>query len=294
MRTSIVVLVFSLCLFIQSAHIFSQMNDKTATPQLFGHRGCRGILPENTLEGFRKAIELGVDGIEWDVVVSKDGQLIISHEPYIHSDYCLDTNGTDLTASEGKKRNIYEMTSAEVARYDCGSKSYSKFPKQEHFKVHKPSVQEAFNKLNLSKTTILFEVKSVPSEYGIYQPQPDEFARIIAQEINGFEHKKNIIFMSFDPQLLEALHTLLPDYRYVYLTYKPFVSVTQFLTDLTFKPYALGMYYRTIRKRDVKLAHKKGVNVFSWTVNEQKAFNRMVNHGVDGIITDYPDVFTRR
>ena len=283
------VIVFLVCLFTQPCSNYAQMNDTSTFSQLFGHRGSRGILPENTIEGFKKAIELGVNGIEWDVVVSKDGKLIISHEPYIHSDYCLDTNGNEITAAEGKKRNLYHMTADEIARYDCGSKPYPKFPKQEHSKMHKPTVQEAFKQLDLSKTTVLFEVKSVPSEYGIYQPFPDEFAKIIANEINGFEHKNNIIFMSFDAQLLESLHKILPNYRYVYLTYKPFISVSNFLNDLSFKPFALGMYYRTIRKRDVKLAHEKGVNVFSWTVNDQKAFNRMVNHGVDGIITDYPN-----
>lgn len=265
------------------------MNQTQTKPLLFGHRGCRGLLPENTIEGFKKAIELGVDGIEWDVVVSKEGKLIISHEPYIHSAYCLDTNGNQLSASAGKKRNIFAMTVDEVSKYDCGSKVYDKFPKQQHFKTYKPTLQEAFKKLDLSKTTVLFEIKSVPKEYGVYQPLPQEYARIIAQEISEFEHKKNLIFMCFDAQLLEALHQLLPEYRYVYLTYKPFVSVSNFLNDLSFKPYALGMYFRTIRKRDVKLAHENDVKVFSWTVNDQKAFNRMVNCGVDGIITDYPN-----
>jgi glycerophosphoryl diester phosphodiesterase len=270
------------------------MGQTIHNPQIFGHRGCRGILPENTLMAFKKAIELGADGIEWDVVVSKDGKLIISHEPYMHSAFCLDSNGKEIMDKDQKKYNTYVMTAEEIARFDCGSKKNKKYPDQQSAKAYKPTVQEAFSSLDLSKTTVLFEVKSEEKEYDISQPKPAVFARIIKEEISGFEFKKNLIFMCFDANLLEALYKELPEYRYVYLTYKPFVSIANFLKDLSFKPYALGMYYRTIRQRDVKLAHKQMVKIFSWTVNDEKAVEKMTRFAVDGIITDYPNKFVRK
>jgi glycerophosphoryl diester phosphodiesterase len=263
-------------------------------PLIFGHRGCRGILPENTLIAFQKAIELGADGIEWDVVVSKDGKLVISHEPYMHHAFCLDTAGKEIAEKDQKKYNTYLMTAEEIARFDCGSKRNNRFPEQQSIKSHKPTVQEAFKKLDLSKTTILFEVKSEEKEYDLSQPQPAVFARIIKEEISAFAHKENVIFMCFDANLLEALHKELPDFRYVYLTYKPFISITSFLKDLSFTPYALGMYYRTIRKRDVKLAHEREISVFAWTVNEAKSVDKMTRFGVDGIITDFPDRYIQK
>lgn len=257
--------------------------------KIYGHRGCRGLFPENTLEGFEHAINLGVDGIEWDVVVSKNKELIISHEPYLDGGYCLDKDGTEISVNDGKKINFYELSSAEIQRFDCGSKEYTKYPEQKKLKTHKPTVQEAFNYLDLSKTTILFEVKSEEADYGSFQPSPDEYAEIIAAEIEGFEFKNNIIFMCFDPMLLEALHDLLPGYRYVYLTYKPFTSVKKFLKDISFQPYALGMYHRTIRKKDIKQLHELQVNVFAWTVNTSQQAEKLKKYNIDGIITDYPD-----
>ena len=78
----------------------------------FGHRGCRGLLPENSIVSFKKAIKLGVDGIELDVVVNKDKQLVISHEPYFQSSFCLDSNG--MAIENEKQWNIYEMTQNEI------------------------------------------------------------------------------------------------------------------------------------------------------------------------------------
>ncbi len=257
--------------------------------QFFGHRGCRGLLPENSIESFNKAIELGVDGIEWDVVVSKDKKLVISHEPYIDASYCLDKNGKDISAAEGKKVNFYNLTVEEIQKYDCGSKGNSKFPEQKSINTYKPTVQEAFKKIDFKSVTILFEIKSETKDYGTYQPEPKEYARIIANEVKDFEYNSNIIFMSFDALLLEELHQILPDYRYVYLTYKPFVSIDSFLKEITFKPYALGMYYPTIRKKDVQKAKKENIDIYAWTVNDKKKSDKLIRYGVSGIITDYPD-----
>ena len=92
--------------------------------KIFGHRGCRGIYPENTIEGFKKAIAFGVDGIELDVVVNKNQELVISHESYIDTNYCL-TNKIDT-----ESLNIYKMNISEIQDIDCGSKFVKEFPNQ--------------------------------------------------------------------------------------------------------------------------------------------------------------------
>ena len=86
--------------------------------QYIGHRGCRGVYPENTIEGLKKAIQYGADGIEWDVVINKDDEIIISHEPYIDTTYCQLKDGVD----DPKKNNIYKMSTGEIKAFDCGSK----------------------------------------------------------------------------------------------------------------------------------------------------------------------------
>jgi glycerophosphoryl diester phosphodiesterase len=257
--------------------------------EIFGHRGCRGLLPENTIIAFEKAIELNVDGIEWDVVVSKDNELIISHEPYADAAYCLDSNGMEISKQKEKDFNFYRMNRDEIQSFDCGSKFNPNFAEQKKIKCRKPTVQEAFDSLKITNESILFEIKSEKKDYGVYQPFPAEFAKIISSEVAKYPKKENIIFMCFDNELLEELHKILPQYKYVYLTYLPFKSIDAFLKELSFKPYALGMYHHTIKKKDVKKASNEGVKVFAWTVNKENHFNKLIRYGVSGIITDYPD-----
>jgi glycerophosphoryl diester phosphodiesterase len=259
--------------------------------KIFGHRGCRGILPENTIVGFQKALDLGADGIEWDVVVNKDQQLVISHEPYMDATYCLDSTGADFSKSQQADYNIYKMNQQQVESFDCGSKVHPKFLEQKLEPSVKPLLQDAFRALDLSETTVLFEVKSEEKDYGVFQPQPAEYAKLIYNEVKNFKHKENLIYMCFDPNLLNELHKLMPDAKYIYLTYKPFKGIENHINDIDFKPYALGMYFRTIRKKGVKKARENGVEIFAWTVNKQSDYDRMVRYDVGGIITDFPDKY---
>jgi glycerophosphoryl diester phosphodiesterase len=254
----------------------------------FGHRGCRGLMPENSIESFHKAIDLDVDGIELDVVVNKDRQLVISHEPYFKTSFCLDPNGMKI--NNEKRWNIYELSQAEISQFDCGSKIHPNFSQQAKFSSSKPLLQELFNKVDLSNTTILFEVKSKSTEYGISQPLPSEFVKLIAVEIANFSYRDNIVFMSFDKQILEEIHLQLPTYKCIYLTYLPFVKAKKFVNQLTFKPYGLGMFYKTISGSDARYLHENNMKLFAWTVNKLRIKKKLIRNKVDGIITDYPDL----
>ena len=254
---------------------------------IFGHRGCRGLMPENTIEAFNKAIDLGTDGVEWDVVVNKDKQLVVSHEPYIDSKYCLTPEGENI--SNEKSLNIYEMSQDEIEKYDCGSKPYDKYPEQKKIKTHKPLLQEVFKNVDLSKQIILFEIKSEAKDDNKYQPEPKEYASIIIKEVENFPFKKNIIFMSFDKRMLNELYKNDSSLKMVYLTYSPFKSVKNSLKDLDFKPYAMGMFHPTIGKKDIEFAHNNNIKVFAWTVNKTEEAEKLKKLSIDGLITDYPD-----
>ncbi|MFM7668391.1 MAG: glycerophosphodiester phosphodiesterase family protein [Bacteroidota bacterium] len=257
----------------------------------YGHRGCRGLMPENSIESFQKAIDFGVDGIELDVVVNKNKQLVISHEPYFKSSFCFDADGKEITNE--KQWNIYEMSQDEIVKFDCGSKTHPHFSDQVKIRTHKPLLQEFFSKVNLSKTTILFEVKSNSKEYGISQPLPNEFVKLIASEIANFTYRDNIIFMSFDKQILEEIHRQLPMYKCIYLTYLPFVSAKKFVKELSFTPYGLGMNYKTISRKDARFLHENNLKLFAWTVNKSKDKKILLLKQVDGIITDYPNLICK-
>ena len=258
--------------------------------KIFGHRGCRGLLPENSIISFKKAIELGVNGIEWDVVVNKDHELIISHEPYIDISYCkkIDTNNNSST-----NLNIYEMTTDEIRLYDCGNIFNKEFPDQKLASITKPTVKEALNDLKEHNPIILFEIKSSEKNYGIYQPYPKAYAEIILNELKEYEFLENIIFMSFDPEMLNSLNKIMPDQKYIYLEYNPLNNFEKCLSFLNFKPYALGLYFPMINKETIKIAHINGIHVYAWTVNEVKTGNELKNIGIDGLITDYPNLFIK-
>ena len=268
------------------------LHAQVSNPKIFGHRGCRGILPENSIEGFQKAIDLGVDGIEFDVVVNKDKQIVISHAPFMEKKYCLLPDGRKIKRE--KQLNLFEMKQTEIEKFDCGSKFHSNFPKQKKLKTHKPLLQELFTKVDLSDVMILLEIKSEKRQYGKYQPQPDEYVDIILKEISNYAHRDNIIFMSFDSNIINELNNRAPQYKLIYLSYKPFKSIKSSIKNLTIQPYAIGLHYSTISKREIIKAHELGMAVFAWTVNSLKDFEQLKRYGIDGIITDYPGSFIKR
>ena len=261
------------------------MTAQTTKTPIYGHRGCRGNFPENTIIAFQEALKMGADGIELDVVVNVDKQLVVSHEPYFKKEFCLTPNGKPV--GDEKAFNMFKMTQSEIIKFDCGSIGNPKFPEQQKMPAYKPLLSDFFKEVELKDKVLLFEIKSVKEEYGISQPHPKEFINLILGETKDFKMQENLIFMCFDPEILEELHRRNVPNKMVYLTYKP-KSAKQLLKEISFKPFALGMFYATASKAAINYAHNQDVKVFTWTVNEAKTGKKLIKRGVDGLITDYP------
>jgi len=262
------------------------------TIRVIGHRGSRGTMPENSISGFKKAIEDGADGIEWDVVVNGEGNIVISHEPYFHNDFCLDPTGKSIAIE--KLYNIYKMNQDEIEAFDCGSKPHPQFPEQQKKITRKPLLKDAVTELRsiIRGKLILFEIKSEASEYGISQPHPNHFADIILKAHAAYQFP-NVVYMSFDKNILEALHKKAPKLRLAYLTYLPSKSIKSHLNELSFTPFALGMYHKTINKRKLGQLRGKNISIYAWTVNTAIDAHKMMDLGIDAIITDYPKSIIR-
>jgi len=274
-------IIFPLVLFLITMETISQQQTK-----FIGHRGCRGTYPENTIEGFKKAIAYGADGIEWDIIVNKNNEIIISHEPYVDTTYCQPVNkGIGFT-----KQNLYEMSTDEIKLIDCGSKFYEKFPNQEKVIESKPLLKDVERELLGYEGIVLFEIKSEPSLVTEYYPNPKEYADIIYNHVKDSPLKSNYIYMSFDPEILNELYSLMSKERYVLLEYKPFKCFSKLKESLNFTPHAFGLNYKIITPKFVNKSHKENIEVFAWTVNEIGMSNELVKIGVDAIITDYPDL----
>src|SRR5690348_1825360 len=107
-----------------------------------GHRGARGLRPENTIPAFLMALDSGVTTLELDIAITKDKQVIVSHEPWMSASICLDSSGSAIPEKEERKFNIYQMTYAQVQGFDCGSIGNSRFPRQEKMKSAKPLLRD--------------------------------------------------------------------------------------------------------------------------------------------------------
>src|SRR5688572_32507439 len=106
-----------------------------------GHRGCRGLMPENSMAAFLKAVELGVTTLELDVVISMDGQIVVSHEPWISHEICSHPDGHPVTSGEAKTLNIYQMPYSKVQQYNCGTRPHPEFAHQQKIFTVKPTLK---------------------------------------------------------------------------------------------------------------------------------------------------------
>jgi glycerophosphoryl diester phosphodiesterase len=268
-------------------------------PEFFktGHRGCRGLYPENTIEGFLEALRFGINTLELDVVVSLDGKLVVSHEPYMNPEICLKPDGSEIKPEEDRKYNLYKMSYTEITKFDCGLKIHPRFPKQKKEKNFKPllseviNVTEAFLKENhLAPILYDIEIKSEETEYGVSQPAPKEFAELVAGFIYDNKISEKVILRSFDLAPLQYLYKkypLLP----LALIVENGLSAKQNLHRLGFVPYMYSPEYVLLNKEEMTFLKHKKLVVVPWTVNTEEEIRTLLHLEVDGIITDYPDLF---
>lgn len=259
-----------------------------------GHRGARGIFPENSIPGFLAALDSGVTTIEMDVVVSKDGLIVVSHDPYMNHDICLDRKGERINKSEEKEHNIYQYNYDEIKKFDCGSIGNPNFPEQQKIKVSKPLLSEVIKTVEKHiKNYTFFEVdynidiKSERSTDNINHPPVKEFSDLVYEVIDAYLPWERVNVQSFDFRVLKYWHRQYPGVRLAVLVAN-IKSIDTNLANLGFKPEIYSPYYKLLNRRKVRNLHKRGLKVIPWTVNNAKQMKKIMGWGVDGIITDYP------
>jgi glycerophosphoryl diester phosphodiesterase len=260
-----------------------------------GHRGCRGLLPENTLPAFIKALDLGVTTLELDLAVSRDGQLVVSHEPYLSPKICKGPNGESVTPANQKQFNLYQMDYAEIAKCDCGSRGNVDFPEQQKMAAYKPllaTVIDEVEKYVAEKKLPLpyynIEIKSEPKTDSTYHPAPPQFSELVYQllKAKGLLRRANV--QSFDGRILQWLHQHRPDVRLAYLVFGQ-ANFEKNLADLGFIPETYSPHFMLVNPALLSYAAQKGFKVIPWTVNELDKMRELQQMGVHGLITDYPD-----
>ncbi|MDZ7880909.1 MAG: glycerophosphodiester phosphodiesterase family protein [Saprospiraceae bacterium] len=257
-----------------------------------GHRGARGYLPENTIQSCCRAIELGADGLEVDVCVSADKQIIVSHEPFMSRLICSFPDGKPVNTEGGLL--LKNMTAREIQQFDCGSRGNARFSTQQPVKCFKPTLYELVSGVHtfceLRKLPQPFwniEVKSHPKWYGRLVPKPSIFCTLLKHPLSILP-KNGFYVSSFDPFFLRVLRREMPKIPLAFLT-EHRETFSDSCKRLGFSPTIYSPFYKNITTSMVENVHKRGVKLMTWTVNDAATMRRLKNMGVDGIITDFPD-----
>lgn len=258
-----------------------------------GHRGCRGLLPENSIPAFLHALEYPeVMTLELDLAVSKDRQLIVSHEPWFNPAICRLPNGDSIPGKDAERYLIFEKTVDEIRNFDCGSKGNTRFPNQKAQKTYKPTLREVVESVRKQypNKSIRWniEIKSDPKWDGTRTPPIEEYVQLVIKEVHALGLEKSCNLQSFDVRPLQILHRTAPELELAFLIENA-KSMDYNLEKLGFIPQKYSPYYLLVNKKLVRKCHQKGMKIIPWTVNDVPAMRRLIRLGVDGIITDYPD-----
>lgn len=260
-----------------------------------GHRGDRGSYPENTIPSFYSAIKKGVDVIELDVVISGDNKVVVSHEPYMLSLYMLDPAGDSIPEADQKKYNFYKMSYDSIRKFNAGSKGNKLFPGQKSMSAYKPllsevidSVEAFIQKNNYQRIKYNIELKSGKEEYGEFQPFPEEFIDLVMEIIQDKKLENFSSIQSFDTRVLNYLNKAYPNMEVGYLVGS--TGVQKNLSKLDFKPDNYNPYFGLVKSKEfVDSVKTMKMKLIPWTVNQDEDIMRMIEMGVDGLITDYPE-----
>jgi glycerophosphoryl diester phosphodiesterase len=264
-----------------------------------GHRGCRGLMPENTIPAYLKAIDLGVATLEMDAVITKDQQVVMSHEPFFNHDITTKPDGSFISAADEKSFNIYTMDYADVKRYDVGIKPNPRFPQQQKMPAVKPLLKEVIDSVEAytaktGKKPVYYniETKCTPATDGVFHPKPAPFVDLLMAIILEKKIESRVIIQSFDIRSLQYVHEKYPSIKTSLLVNADDKKIFALqLKDLGFIPTIYSPAYQLVTPLLVKQCHDTGIKIIPWTVDDKATITKLTALGVDGIITDYPDLF---
>lgn len=268
-----------------------------APVEVHGHRGCRGLLPENTLPAFLHAVALGVDVLELDVVISADKQVVVSHEPWLNPAICLGPAGERIPAGPPAQFNLYQMPYRLIRSCDCGQLRHPDFPHQLSQPAYKPLLGEVFAAVEaacyqLSRPPVKYaiEIKSSLAGDDLFHPAPAEFLALVLGEIITANLMARTSLLCFDARILRLAHEQVPALATCYLIEDELPWI-EHINQLGFIPATLGPAFCTVTPAAVRSlrAAYPNLRLVPWTVNSVQDMRQLMALRVDGITTDYPN-----
>ncbi len=243
-----------------------------------GHRGARARRPENTMPAFEYAIAQGVNALEMDMAVTKDGVIVISHDPILEPPVC---------SGPIAKATIHQLTLAEVRQWDCGAVRNPRFDTQQTVPgTRMPTLDDVFRLGPRGAFAYNIETKSFP-DHPEYTPPPEEFSRMVLAKIRQYQLEKRIILQSFDFRTLMAMRKLAPEIRLSALIEKDargFTAVSAAAADAEI----VSPEFHLVTPEKVAAAHRDGLQVVPWTADTPADWDMLIAAKVDAIISDDP------
>ena len=263
--------------------------DLTSELDIQGHRGARAVWPENSLAAFQYALDIGVNTLEFDMGVSHDGVVVVTHDQHINPTICQYKDGREVP----KDLLVHQLNLEQLKEFDCGSRLNPRFKNQQLVPGSEiPTLIEVFELVKnsdlASAKTVLFniETKSDPNTPAA-QPKPEEFVAAVVEVVREYGFENRVTLQSFDHRTLIAAKEIAPELRLAAL----FEDQPDDWVEAADAAEAdiVSPHFKLIDSKSVKTMHEAGLAVIPWTANSKRQWERLIKIGVDGIITDDPE-----
>lgn len=263
------------------------------------HRGGRGLMPENTIASHKSAIDHDCT-LEMDLQMSRDKKIVVSHDAYFSNGFCLTPEGDTMTNEDGHSRLLYNMDYDSIAKYDVGLKPNPGFPQQQKMHAVKPLLSvlidsvEAYAKEKDHVNHYNIEIKSSPESDGKHYSNLEAFVDSAMGIIIAKGIEPRTMIQSFDIRALRLIHEKYPKVKTSYLVGKAAHETAQgYIDELGFKPDIFSPHHSLVTPELVKEFHQQKVLIIPWTPNTAEEIQQLKDMGVDGAITDYPDLYAQ-
>ncbi|QIL42738.1 glycerophosphodiester phosphodiesterase [Pedobacter sp. HDW13] len=262
------------------------------------HRGGRGLMPENTIPAMLFTLKnYSVTTLEMDTHITKDGEVVVTHDDYLSPAFILLPNGNEIPKADAKKYAVYQLNYDNLKSFIVGAKPYAAFPQQQQVKSYIPrlgdlidSVQHCIKSNHKKQCFYDIEIKSTVKGDDVLHPKPEKFAELVLAVIKRKGILNYTIIQSFDKRALQFIHQKYPEVRLNYLVNNN-KSYEEHIEELGFKPFIIGSSYKDFNPEIIGKAHADGVKVLTATVNTKVEIERLKALKIDGIMTDYPNLF---
>lgn len=261
------------------------------------HRGGRGLVPENTILAMKDAMSYpAVTTLEMDTHITKDGKVVVTHDDYLSSGFMLTPDGNEISPSDSKMYNVFQMEYDLLKKFDIGTKVNKDFPQQKKVKTYIPlladlidSVQREIKTKNKKQYFYNIETKCSAKGDGVTNPTPPVFVKLLMDVIKLKKIEPYVVIQSFDKRTIQIINKEYPNIKTSFLVSNK-KSYEENIGDLGYKPFIISPAYKMVNANFIGKAHADGVKVIPWTVNTAEEIAALKSLGVDGVITDYTNL----